>query len=68
MLKRPRFLPQKLNTSKAQNVVEYALLTVAITVVVIAFMGRGQFFRTTLENIINSVPDSVNRLNNEIVF
>ena len=67
MLKRPRFLPQKLNQT-GQNVVEYALLTIAILVVVIAFVGKGQFFRNTVENIINDIPDSINRLNDEIVY
>ena len=67
MLKRPRYLPQKFNQS-GQNVVEYALLTVAVLVVVIAFIGKGQFFRGTIENIINDIPDSINRLNDEIVY
>ena len=67
MLKRSRFLPQKFNQT-GQNVVEYALLTIAVLVVVIAFIGKGQFFRNTFENIINGIPDSINRLNDEIVY
>ena len=68
MLKRPRYLPHKIDSQAGQNAVEYALLTVAVLVVVIAFIGKGQFFRGTIENIIDGVPAAINRLNNEIVY
>ena len=61
-----KLLSHKSMNQKGQNVVEYALLVVAIMVVVIAFVGKGAFFRNSIEGIINDIPDSINRLNNEI--
>ena len=68
MLKRnPIFFKNSKNQS-GQNVVEYALLIVAVMVIVIAFIGRGSYFRDSIEGIINGIPENINRLNDEIFF
>ena len=55
MLKRPRFLPPQNNHQRGQNVVEYVLLTVAVLIIVIAFVAKGGYFRNSLENIENLI-------------